>query len=155
MAADVGERFLHDPVGGLVHVRWEHPLGAGDGDGDREAGGPRAGDQPVELAEIAAVAVLGAAQHAERGAQLPGGVRARLLDRQQRRRHLVAALAGQVHRHPGLNADDGDAVRQRVVQLAGDPQPLLLGAALRLLLACPLGQLEPLEQQLNVRAAVP
>jgi hypothetical protein len=45
-------------------------------------------------------------------------------------------------------------VRDDVVQIARDPQPFLLGAALRLLVPRPLGQLEPLEQQLNVRAPV-
>jgi hypothetical protein len=54
----------------------------------------------------------------------------------------------------GLHVDRGQRVRDDVVQVAGDPQPLLLGAALRLLLACALGQLEPLEQQLNVGAAI-
>ena len=124
VTADVGERFLHDPVGGLVHFGRQRPLGAGHGHGHREPGRARARHQAVQLAEAAAVAVLLAAQHAERRAQFPRGVRARLLDRQQRGRHLLAALAGQVHRHAGLNADDGDAVGQGIVQLTGDPQPL-------------------------------
>ena len=41
-----------------------------------------------------------------------------------------------------------------VVQVTGDPQPLLLGPSLRLLLAASLGQLDPLEQNPNVGAAV-
>ena len=75
------------------------------------------------MAEAAAVAVLGA-QHAERRAQFPCGVRARLLDGQQRGRDILAALACQVHRHASLDLDHRDAVRQGIVQFTGDPQPL-------------------------------
>jgi hypothetical protein len=81
-------------------------------------------NQAVQLAQAAAVAVLRAAQHAERRAQFPGGVRARLLDREQRGRDVLAALAGQVHRHTSLNLDDRDAMGKGIVQLAGDTQTL-------------------------------
>jgi hypothetical protein len=40
-----------------------------------------------------------------------------------------------------LHADDGDAVREQVVQVAGDPEALLGDPAARLLLAGPLGAL--------------
>jgi hypothetical protein len=100
VTAHVVERFLHDPVGGLVHLGGKRPLGAGHGHGHREPGGTGTGREAVQVAEATAVAVLVAAQRAERCAQFPRGVGAGLLDRQQRRRHFLAALAGQVHRHP-------------------------------------------------------
>src|SRR5690242_3777990 len=128
VAADVGERFLHDPVGGLVCLGRKRPHRPGHGHRHGEAGRPGARHQAVKLAEAAAVAVL-LAQHAERGAQFPDGVRARLLDRQQRGRDVLPALAGQVHRHPRLDLDHRDAVRQGIVQLAGDAQALLHGPA--------------------------
>jgi hypothetical protein len=99
VAAHVGERLLHDPVGSLVHLRRKRPSLAGDGHRHGEPSRPGAGDQAVQLAQTAAVTVLLAAQHAERRAQFPYGVRACFLDRQQRGRNILAALAGQVHRH--------------------------------------------------------
>jgi len=134
VAADVGERFLHDPVCRLVHVRRKRPLSAGHGHGYGQSGGARTCHQAVQLAEAAAVAVLAAvlvltAEHAERCAQFPGGVRARFLNRQQCGRHVLAALARQVHSHAGLDLDHGDAVCQGIVQLAGDAQALLHGSA--------------------------
>jgi oleandomycin transport system ATP-binding protein len=57
------------------------------------------------VTKAAAVAVVLGTQHAERLPQLPGGVRARLLDRQQRGRHLFTALARQVHRHARMDLD--------------------------------------------------
>src|SRR5579863_2856782 len=130
VAADVVERFLHDPVGRLVDLGRQRPPSAGEGERHGQAGRARPGHQAVQLAEAAAVTVLAAAvvlaaEHAERGAQLPGGVRARFLDGQQRGRDVLAALARQVHGHAGLDLDHGDAVGQGVVQLAGDAQPFL------------------------------
>ena len=54
-------------------------------------------------------------------------------------RRLLAVLAGQVHGDPGLHLDHRDAVGQRVVQLPGDAQALLPGAAQRHLLAGAFG----------------
>ena len=99
VTAHVGERFLHDPVGSLVHFGRKRPLRAGHGYRHGEPGRPGACHQAVQLAEATAVAVLLAAQRAERRAQFPRGVRACLLDRQQRGRGILAALTGQVHRH--------------------------------------------------------
>ena len=139
VTAYVGERFLHDPVSGLVYLVRQRPRITGHGHRHGQPGGLRTRDQAVQLAQAAAVAVLLAAQHAERGAQFPGGVRARLLDGQQRRRHVLTALSCQVHRHSGLNADHGDAVRQGIVQLTGDPQPLFHRHALGGLVPGPFG----------------
>ena len=58
VTAHVGERFLHDPVGSLVHLGRKRPLRAGHGHRHGEPGRPRACHQAVQLAEAAAVAVL-------------------------------------------------------------------------------------------------
>ena len=77
------------------------------------------------------------------------------MTRRLERASRAAGLAiGEVGGDAGLHVDRGQRMRDDVVEIARDPQPFLVGAALRLLLACSLGQLEPLEQQLNVRAAV-
>ena len=89
----------------------------------------RARHQAVQLAQAAAVGVLVGAQHAERRAQFPLASALASSIASQRGRHLLAALARQVHRDARLDLDHRDAVRQRVVQFAGDAQPLLHGLA--------------------------
>ena len=143
VTAHVGERFLNDPVGCPVHIGREGPFGANYCHRHREPRRTCAYHQAVQLAQAAAVTVLRTAQHAERRAQLPRRVRAGLLDRLQRRRHLLAALVREVFRHARLNLDHRDAVRQRIVQLAGDPQPLLHRPALGRLVSCPFRLIRP------------
>ena len=63
---------------------------------------------------------------------------------------LARVAVEQVGCDARLHVDRGQCVRDDVVQVTGDPQPLLLGPSLRLLLAASLGQLDPLEQNPNV-----
>jgi hypothetical protein len=72
-----------------------------------------------------------AAQDAERGPDLGGRVPRPLADGPQRRPRLLRIGGQDVAGDAGLDVDDGDRVGEDVVQLAGDPQPLLLDPALR------------------------
>src|SRR5690606_9024657 len=103
VSGDVGERLLHDPVGGAVDLAREVARLALDGGGHRHAGRARLLEQPGQVVEAPAgpVVVAVAAQHVERLAQLPRGVAGRLLDREQRLGHLLAALARQVRGDAG------------------------------------------------------
>jgi hypothetical protein len=60
----------------------------------------------------------------------------------------------QVRGDAGLDVDRGERVRGDAVQLAGDSQPFLFGAALGFLFACALRQFEAVEQQPYVGAMV-
>src|SRR5262249_38900582 len=93
-------------------------------------------------------------EHAEDSAQLVERVVTRRLDRRQRAARATGLAIGEVGGDPGLHVDRGQRVRDHVMHLPRNPQPLLLGAPLCLLLTRSLGELEPLEQQLYVRAAV-
>src|SRR5690606_7561982 len=114
-------------------------LGATDPHRRRQPEGPGPLDQLGDpLDAVARFATVGA-EHVEGRTQLAYGVVARLLDREQRGGDLLAALARQVRGDPGLDLDHGDAVRQRVVELAGDAQSLLRGPAAGRLLPAALG----------------
>jgi hypothetical protein len=65
------------------------------------------------------------AQHLEGGAQFAHGLAAGLLDGEQGRGYVLAALAREVDGDARLELDDRDAVGERVVQLPGDPQAFL------------------------------
>ena len=71
------------------------------------------------------LAALYVAEHAEQPPHLDQGLAAGRLDRD----HGLAGLLGLAVEHvgadPRLHRDDAHAVRHHVVQLAGDPQPLL------------------------------
>ena len=68
--------------------------------------------------------------------------------------HLAAPLARQVHRNARLELDDRDGVGQGVVQLPGDPQPLLTGSAQRGLLSVAFGVERPLLGLAEIRLPV-
>ena len=161
MTADVGERLLDDPVRGPIDLGRQRPLGSADGDGGGDASGPGSLDQLVQPVEPAARRLVARGvrhvgpQHVEGGAQLAGGVAARLLDGEERIGHRLAALAGQVNGHAGLHLDHRDAVGERVVQLPGDPQPLVAGPAAGRLLPRALGLGGPLLGRPDRRLPLP
>jgi len=66
---------------------------------------------------------------------LPQRLGARRLDRRQRLAGLFGLAVHQMQPDPGLDVDQRDVVRDDVVQLAGDPQPLVGRVAQQLLLA--------------------
>ena len=90
------------------------------------------------------------AQDAEDRSQLADRLVACLLDRLERRAGL--AWSGSFRGGSGLDVDLGQGVGDDVMQVTGDPQPFLFGAARGFLLARALGQLEPLLEQPQVRA---
>ena len=101
---------------------------------DGQTGAAAAINKLVEAIE-AALRRLGIAQHLKSRPQFAHRVGAGRLDRLQRGRHRLAALASEMDRDAGLHLDEGDAVGQRVVQFAGDAQTFRIGAAPSRLLA--------------------
>ena len=76
------------------------------------------------------VTVRRGAEHVKDCAQLAEPLLARGADRLQRLGRLGWPVAQQLRRGGGLHGDGGHRVRDHVVQLAGDAQPLLLDAPL-------------------------
>jgi len=99
------------------------------------------------------------AQDAVDAAELVEDRRAGLLDVLQCRAGRFRPGVEKVARDPGLHADDGDMVRDDVVQLPSDPQPLLGDAAARLLVPAALGPQRPFldcrDEQARLRTASP
>jgi hypothetical protein len=162
VADDVGERLLHHPVAGQVDGGRQPPRLALQRHPDLDPGPGRLGDQGVQLGQagrrgeggLAGVAVA-LAEHAQHGVQLTQGLVAGLADRGQRLGGLVGPAVQQVGGDPGLDADHPDGVGDHVVQLPGDPQPLLVDPAPGLLLPGPLGPLGPVAQLGHVRPPGP
>ena len=127
--AAVGQRLLHDPVRGQVDAGRQRPALTVHPHHDRQAGGRAVGDEIVEPVQPggrpARWVLVDAAQHPERGAHLLQQFAARPLDGRQRRPGLLGVVVHQVERDPGLHVDQRDVVAEDVVQVAGEPQPLL------------------------------
>jgi hypothetical protein len=80
------------------------------------------------------------AQHIEHRAQLSHGFMAGLTHCRHRLASLLRPAVHDVYRHPGLDVDDRDGVREYVVLFASDPQPLFGHTALSLFLSRLLGE---------------
>ena len=132
---DVGQRLLDDPVDRHVHGRGQRGEVAVDDQVHRQARGPDAGGQRVQVADARLRGEPGllvrvaqdAQQAAGLGQCLPGAV----LD-------LLQGRLGRPARRPGagrLQHDHAEVVGDDVVQFPGDPRPLgrrgLLGLALQ------------------------
>jgi hypothetical protein len=134
----VGQRLLDDAVGGQVHGGRQRDGLPGHGERGVQAGPAGPGDQGLELGgarrRLGGVGVVGLTQHVQDGAELPEPLLARGLDRLQRIGYRLGAGGQDVGGHPGLHVDGGHGVRDDVVQLAGDAQPLLVDAAAGILL---------------------
>ena len=106
---------------------------------DPDAGRGGAGDEVVEAVQARrrrpGRLLAGAAQHAEHRADLAQRVGARLVDRRQCDPRLLGLLVHQVQGDAGLDVDQRDVVRQHIVELLGDAQPLLVGLTAGLELA--------------------
>ena len=135
----VRQRLLHDPVGGEVDIGRQRPRLTVDPHVDVEARGGRPGDQVGQPLEARGGApgrpLVDLAQDPEHRTDLTERLGGRVVDHRQRGPSLLGSLVEQVQRHPGLHVDQRDVVGQHVVQVTGDPQPLLLGAPQSLLFA--------------------
>ncbi len=137
VADDVGEGLLRDPEGRRVDRRRQRPRLALDHEVDREARGARALDergQPVEPGGGLAGRGVVRAEHAQRRPQLGERVAAGVLDGEQGVAGVVGPFVQHVGADPGLHRDAGQGVGDRVVEVAGDPHPLLGDPAAGLLL---------------------
>ena len=127
--AAVGQRLLHDPVRGQVDAGGSGRRSPCTSTLDRQPGRPLSATQLVEPGQpggrLARRVLVDAAQHAERGAHLAQQFAAGPLDGGQRRAGLLGVVVHQVQRHPGLHVDQRDVVAEDVVQVAGEPEPLL------------------------------
>ena len=148
VADDVGQRLLHDPERCQIDARRERPTLAVHFQRDPDAGRGGAGHEVVKAVQARrrrpGRLLAGAAQHAEHRADLAQGVGARLVDRRQRDPRLLGLLVHQMQGDAGLDVDQRDVVRQHVVELLGDAQPLLVGLAAGLELASALDLREAL-----------
>ncbi len=132
MAHHVGERLLQDPERGEIRARRQPPPRGLPLHGDGEPGRGRLVDQfgePVESGGGRAGGLAGGAQGVQDLPDLAEGLLAGRLDGGERRTGLLGVRVEQRQAHAGLHVDHGDAVGQYVVQLAGDPQPLLVHPA--------------------------
>ena len=134
---DVGERFLHDAERGEV--------GPGGGprrrapDVDRQTGPRRLLDQfgqPAQTRRGGPGRLPRHAQGTEHLAHLSECLLARRPDGGEGGPGLLGVRVEERQTHAGLDVDHRDAVGEDVVQLTGDPQPLLVGP--------PAGGLRPL-----------
>ena len=99
-----------------------------------------ASGQPNELVDVADAGdwcggcawVVVVAKDPEDGSEFGGGVAAGLFDGGQGRARVAGIAVDQVCGSGGLDVDDGECVRDDVVQLPGDPQSFLLDPALGL-----------------------
>ena len=137
VAHGVGDGLAHDAERGVVD-------GRGQGAGapahlHADAGEPRDPGDLVEALQARRLRALRLAQHVEGGAQLGQRGPARLLDLEQRGDGLLRAPVGDVGADAGLHRDHREAVRDDVVHVAGEAQPLLLDAPPRLLLGALAG----------------
>ena len=127
----VRERLLHDPVGGQVDARRQRPRLALDAQLDRQPGAAHLREQRVELVERPAAARARAPRRPSRSrptrrristsACAAGLLRRRGAPRRARRVALRAPRSAA----PAWTTITLDGVRDHVVQLAGDPRPLL------------------------------
>ena len=154
----VGQRFLHDAVGGQVDGGGQRDRRAGHGERRVQARLAGARDQRAELrgarGRLGRVAVIGLAEHVEDGAQLLEPFLAGRPDGGQRLGGRLRPGGQHMGGHPGLHVDGGHGVRDDVVQFPGDAQPLLVDPTLGVLLgpgpdgghvSPPVGQRDPAE----------
>ena len=127
---DVGQGFLCDSVPAEVDARWDagRPCAVDDDPGP-DAGRRRLGCQGRDLVEAGRRCQVGealvvASEHGQHPAHLGEGVPAAGLDGAESLGRDVRLRAQPVEPDARLNGDEADGVRDDVVQLASDPQPL-------------------------------
>jgi hypothetical protein len=126
----VGQRLLHDPVGGQVDAGGQRPRFALDRQLDRQAGLAGGQHQRIEVGQaglrgqrLATAAAV--TQQPEQPAHLGQGLPARGLDLGQGGGGLRGVGGDAAPGRSGLHHHHAHGVGDDVVQLAGDPPPLL------------------------------
>jgi hypothetical protein len=125
----VGQRLLDDPVGRQVEPGRQLGRRPLDPDLDPHPGPGHLGGQGLDLGQAgrrgqAADGPILLAEHAQQPPHLDQGLAAGRLHRDQRLARLLGLAVEHVDPDPGLHGD-AHAVGDHVMELAGDPQPLL------------------------------
>src|SRR6478672_10683616 len=124
----VRQRLLHDPEGGQLDADGQLSSLAFDLELDGEAGFPKLAHENRDVGEAGLGSewfVRVAAEHAQQATHLGQRATTRLLDRLQ---HLAGRGVCAIENAPlgsSLENDHRDVMGDHVVQLAGDPSPLL------------------------------
>jgi hypothetical protein len=125
----VGDRLLHDPVGGEIERCRQRPLGSGGLQGHLKPRIVRGFEQRIDLLQSGLRAQLWLPgllpEHAEQAVELRERLPGADLDRLQRLLGFPVHVPGYARR-AGLDGHEADVVRDHVVQLARDAQPLVL-----------------------------
>ncbi len=154
----IGQGFLDDPVGGQVDGGGQFRALVGAGHGHRQAGAAEGVGQLLQAAQArrgfgGGLGVAALAEQADGGAEFVERAAAGLADVREGLLGLVGPLVHDVRGDTGLHVHQGDVVGDDVVQIAGDPQPLLGDPAAGLLLPGAFGALGPVPDGLDDRAA--
>ena len=144
--AHVGQRLLHDPVRGAVHLGRQRSGGPSPSRRTRhgQPGGRACVDQRVRGRRGRAPAGGGAASSAGAARRAPtrtsrsASALACLIAVSARRGPAPGWSSSRCSADAGLDVDQREVVAEHVVQLAGDAQPLLAGLPARLLGSGPL-----------------
>ena len=150
----VRERLLDDPVRRDREARVEHPRLALDDQLHLEAGGSELLEQLVHAVEPGRrVRGLLVAQDPQHPAHVRERQAARRRDRLERRARLVGPLLDDPQGAACLDHDHADVVGDDVVQLAGDPLPLVAHRPFGLLVTVALHLLRALLERARVQPA--
>ncbi len=142
MLERVGQRLLHDAVGGELERGRERALVAGHEQLDLEAALSGLADQLRQLCKVGLrreiVGLLRTAEKAEQAVELEDGLAARVLDRAQHLHRLLRPALQHAAGGAGLDTHHADVVRDDVVQLPRDSHALLEHSPPRVLVALSL-----------------
>ena len=134
MADRVGQRLLHDAVGGGVHPGGQRAHRAVSGDRHREAGRPGPRRQLIQPGHPghrgqrrSPGGLVSGPQRAEHRGELAQGLAADITNGGECLMSPLRLPVHQVQRRVGLDVDHRDAVRHHVVQVPRDRQPLVTG----------------------------
>ncbi len=140
MLADVGERFLDHPVRDQAGRRGNRPDRPLDRAVDPQPGPAERGHELIEIVQVGrglhrSGRLARLSEQADGVAQVVERRAAGLPDVRERLPGLDRVVIEQLVGDPGLHVDQRQVMAHRVVQVAGDPQPLLGHPSPGLLLA--------------------
>ncbi len=159
MSDHVGERLLDDPICGEFHRGRQRRRFSQHGNGGVQAGRlghPSQLRQPAQARRRVPFVQVGvlAAQRPKDATQFTERLGGRLFYGIQRLFGLLRPAVDDVRRDPRLHADARNAVRDHVMHLVRDPQPLLVHQPGRLGVPLPLQLRDPLGHHLAPREVV-